>query len=236
MSHELRTPLTNILGQLEELDNRISKTQNEAEYSHSLRSALRSSRKMDKLIEELLLLARAQSRNLDKVRLGSWSNLVKNAIDETELQGIQHTLQLDLRPTSIRGDAPALTNALVNLLINAYRHTPPSSLISIQSWESAENVLLRIRDNGPGISEEMRARIWERYVKGEHPDSTGIGLALVKAIIEAHDGAIILEESKQGSSFLISLPRASESIVSQETGSSPEDSTAVTDTHSSAWQ
>lgn len=211
MSHEMRTPLTNIIGQLEEFIRENSKKGSVLDYA-PLQSALRSAGRMESTIEKLLLLARAKSNNLgSKKQVNLW-DIVQEALDETEILALQHVIHVEnnkKEPLLLQADGPSLSRVLINLLSNSFRHTPPGTEVFIKAWENVKEnkIIICIKDNGPGIPESMKNSIWDRYVKGDHPESSGIGMALVKAIVEAHNGKVKLLYHEPGAAFLIELPK-----------------------------
>jgi signal transduction histidine kinase len=107
-------------------------------------------------------------------------------------------------------DATRMRQAFGNLLDNALKYTPEGGAVAITARRDAERAVIRCRDNGPGIPEGEQSRIWERLYRGDKSRSQrglGLGLSVVKAVVEAHGGAAsVASTSGQGSEFIVILP------------------------------
>jgi signal transduction histidine kinase len=117
---------------------------------------------------------------------------------------------------SLYADGPALTEALYILMENATRYSPSPSPVSVHASESDGGLLLAVEDGGPGIPEELRARVFEKFFRidpssetsHEHPSGTGMGLAIARGIVDAHGGRIWMEArmDAKGNRALVWLP------------------------------
>jgi signal transduction histidine kinase len=206
-SHELRTPLTSVLANLELLAESLDGDQGE-----TARSALRSSQRMRRLVGDLLLLARA---DIARVAPREPLDLAQVAIESaSELEPVAngHELSLDAQPAYVLGTHDELHRLAVNLIENAIHHTPPGTRVQISTQVNGNGeVQLVVEDNGPGISEELAPRLFERFVRGagDRGGSFGIGLAIVQAVAQSHGGAVVFErpDSGRGTRFVVSLPQ-----------------------------
>ena len=205
-SHELRTPLTSVLANLELLADELDGDERDA-----AESALRSSRRMRRLVADLLLLARSdagQERQPGPVDVGA---VAIDAVGEAGALSAEHRLEIDAEPgLVVDGARDELHRLVLNLVENAINHTPPGTRIavSVRGGEPCR-VVVTVEDDGPGVPPEMRERIFERFVRadGDRGGSTGLGLAIVKAVAVAHGGDVVLEDAGPGARFVVDLPR-----------------------------
>ncbi|MGX6447869.1 sensor histidine kinase, partial [Patulibacter sp. S7RM1-6] len=184
-SHELRTPLTAVQANLELLALSTDGDDREA-----AESALRSARRMRRLVADLLLLARMDAARETAREPVDLDRAILEAVDELEPQMHDHDVDLDLEPVTIDGARDELVRMVVNLVGNALRHTPAGTEIRVRLRSAGGRTELVVEDDGPGIPEDLRARIFERFVRrgGEAAGSTGIGLAIVRAAAQRHGG------------------------------------------------
>ena len=205
-SHELRTPLTSVLANLELLADELRGDQGEA-----VRSALRSSRRMRRLVADLLLLARADvGRELPHTPTDLGSVAVEAAAELEPVAG-DHAISVDTSPAVVEGAPDDLHRLALNLLENAIRHTPPGTHVHATVTNGGGAARLIVEDDGPGIPPELRDRIFERFVRGEGDGgrSFGLGLSIVQAVAQAHGGTVRLETPADGGTrFVVELPAA----------------------------
>ncbi len=221
-SHELRTPLTSVLANLELLQASLGAA-GQAEDREVVDSALRSSRRMSRLVGDLLLLARADAGRLGVHRRCDLAEVAGEAAAEAAPLMGERTLTVDNeRPLRVQGNPDELHRMVLNLLDNAARHTPDGTQIEMSLSEANGAVVVEVADDGPGIPVEMRGQIFDRFVRGEGPADTaggagtGLGLAIVVAVAVAHGGSVEAGESVSGGAlFRIQIPLAtSEQVVS----------------------
>ena len=205
-SHELRTPLTAVQANLE-----LLALTTEGDDREAAESALRSSRRMRRLVADLLLLARMDaSREVERVEV-DLDRAILEAIDELEPQIGDHEVVLDLDPVTLDGIRDELVRMVANLVGNALRHTPGGTEIRVRLRAQGGRGELVVEDDGPGIPEELRVRIFERFVRrgGEGAGSTGIGLAIVRAAAQRHGGDVRVEATDEatgtGARFVVQL-------------------------------
>ena len=221
-SHELRTPLTSVLANLELLQASLC-SPGQDEDRETVDSALRSSRRMSRLVSDLLLLARADAGRLDQHRRCDLAEIAGDAaVEAAPLLG-DRTLTVDNdRPLRVEGSPDELHRMILNLLDNAARHTPAGSTIELALRVEGDEVVVEVGDDGPGIPAAMRAQVFDRFVRGEGPadtalgTGTGLGLAIVSAVAASHDGSVEATESESGGAlFRIRIPLAdTEQVVS----------------------
>ena len=205
-SHELRTPLTSVLANLELLADVL-----DGERGEAARSALRSSQRMRRLVGDLLLLARADAkRQLPREPTDLGQVLVEAAVELGPV-GQDHEVSLDAREAVVDGVRDELHRLALNLLENAVRHTPPGTHVRARTVAEDGHALLVVEDDGPGVPPALRERIFERFVRGSGDRgaaSSGLGLAIVRAVAESHAGTVSLEDAHPGTRFLVRLPLA----------------------------
>ena len=206
-SHELRTPLTSVLANLELLAYEL-----EGEQHETAEAALRSSRRMKRLVGDLLLLARADSGRLTARQPTDLAAVAQEAAAELEPLAADHALSLSLEPAWVEGSHDELHRLLANLIENALRHTPPGTEVRATVRQREGEVRIVVEDDGPGIAPEARERIFERFVRGrgDRAGSSGLGLAIVRAVAESHGGTVTLTDAKRstGARFVVRLPAA----------------------------
>jgi two-component system, OmpR family, sensor kinase len=206
-SHELRTPLTSILANLELLESEL-----EGERREMAESALRSSRRMRRLVADLLLLARADAGREVPAAPVDLSAVVREAAAEAEALSPDHPLSLDLPGrVAVNGAADDLHRLVGNLVENAMLHTPPGTPVTVSLRREGGSAVLEVADRGPGVSPELRERVFERFASGGGDGSrnggTGLGLAIVRAVAHAHRGRVELSEADGGGArFVVTLP------------------------------
>jgi signal transduction histidine kinase len=203
-SHELRTPLTSVLANLELLQASLGNA-DQAEDREMVDSALRSSRRMNRLVADLLLLARADAGRLAAHRRVDLAEVAGDAAAEAApLMGGRHFEIENDRPLQVEGSADELHRMVLNLLDNAARHTPEGATISLTLSRQGDDAVVEVADDGPGIPPAMRTQIFDRFVRGEGPadtargTGTGLGLAIVSAVAGSHDGSVEVTDSPAG--------------------------------------
>jgi signal transduction histidine kinase len=216
VSHEFRTPLTSLLHvtELLEEDDDLPR-----ERRRSFYGALgRNTQRLHRLVESLLDFARMEGGrkpyHLQPVDAGELAaRVVADFRKEVEPRGF--TIDLDVESQAVlllRADADSLTNALWNLLDNAVKYSPQCQAVHVSVHRRPEGVAISVRDGGLGIPRHERKEIFRRFVRGEKASrlgikGTGLGLAMVCHIVQAHGGAIELEsEEGTGSTFRLVLP------------------------------
>jgi signal transduction histidine kinase len=205
-SHELRTPLTSVLANLELLEETTKGEQRE-----SAASALRSSRRMRRLVADLLLLARADAGREMPHRAVDLAAVVTDAAAELEPVAGDHEISISARPgAEIDGARDELHRLVLNLMENALRHTDPGTAVEASVERVNGEVILAVEDDGPGIPGDLHEKVFERFFRGEgdRSGSSGLGLSIVKAVADSHNGRVTLEPplDGRGARFVVRFP------------------------------
>jgi signal transduction histidine kinase len=204
-SHELRTPLTSVLANLELLGEELG-----GEQAESAQAALRSTRRMRRLVGDLLLLARADARREQPRRMLDLAGVLTEAAAELGPMALDHELSVQADQCYVEGVRDDLHRMVLNLIENAIRHTPPGTQVKASTHVNGRDALLVVEDNGPGIPPEISRRVFERFVRGggDGGRGSGLGLSIVRAVAEVHGGSVSLEQpgSGIGTRFVIRLP------------------------------
>jgi signal transduction histidine kinase len=207
-SHELRTPLTSVLANLELLEEELTGEQREA-----AASALRSSRRMRRLVADLLLLARADAGRQAPHRPVDLSQVLTDAASELEPVAGGHEISISAPAgAQVEGARDELHRLVLNLMENALRHTDPGTAVEATVERHNGEVVLAVEDDGPGIPLELREKVFERFYRGagDQSGSSGLGLSIVRAVAESHRGSVRLEEplDGRGARFVVRIPTA----------------------------
>ncbi|KGE71793.1 sensor histidine kinase [Limosilactobacillus reuteri] len=207
-SHELKTPLAGILGHVNLIRRHGDK--HPELIGKSLKYIDQEAQRMSQLINELLILEGHQNKKLTEI------NLSKIIFAEVEsLQGAyQQKFITDLNPNIsywiTKGDFQSLVH---NLLENAAKYSPTDSTIDVQLTTDDRHIILRVADQGQGIAKENRQKVFERFYREDESHSnkvagSGIGLAIVKMIIEKYHGKITIRDNEpSGTNFTVYLPK-----------------------------
>ena len=216
-SHELRTPLTSILANLELLDVALADEADEDERA-AVGSALRSSKRMNRLVGDLLLLARADAGRAGTKTPCDLAAIAGEALEEVAPVADGHRFSSRIAgPAPVCGNPDELHRMILNLLENAIRHTPPGTHVRVDVESAGDEARLRVADDGPGLPAGMEAQVFERFVRGEGPADrasrngrgTGLGLSIVRAVAAGHEGTVEAgRDGAGGASFTVTLPLA----------------------------
>jgi two-component system OmpR family sensor kinase len=212
-SHELRTPLTSIRGYAEIFDRGAKDRPGDLQTSmHHIRS---EADRMSELVDDLLLLARMdQQRPIERESVDLRA-IVEEAVDAARAATPGSTFTVIApAPVTVLGDAGRLRQVVDNLLTNAVRHAPASGPVQVRTWSAGTAAILDVIDHGPGIPEEDREKIFEPFHRSDPSRAratggVGLGLAIVSAIAQAHDGAVgVVDTEGGGATFWVRLPLA----------------------------
>ena len=216
VSHELKTPITSIKGYVETLLDGAMHDPEDAE--RFLRIVASQSERLNAIIDDLLELSRVEQkaeRAEIPLELGAIRPVLKNAMEvsaaKAESCGVRMEMTCDAA-LETRINAPLLEQAVANLIDNACKHSPTGATVWVEAEGSAEEVVIRVRDQGCGIEQHHLPRLFERFYRVDKSRSrklggTGLGLAIVKHIAQAHHGQVHVQSiPNRGSTFFISLP------------------------------
>jgi two-component system, OmpR family, phosphate regulon sensor histidine kinase PhoR len=216
VSHELRTPLSVIKGYVETLVEEHEQMPY-SDRDRFLRTVQRHTERLNSLLEDLLLLSRLESINPGLRRENvSLTELISSVVADYRgrpaAAGHRLSAEIDASIPLLHIDPLKLTQVFENLLDNALKYTPAGTVISIEAKRQDGDVVICVRDNGPGIPGEDLPHIFERFYRVDKGRSrekggTGLGLSIVKHIIQLHGGRVSAESTPgQGTAFLLTLP------------------------------
>jgi two-component system phosphate regulon sensor histidine kinase PhoR len=217
VSHELKTPITSIKGYVETL---LGEEEEIPPHSREfLAIVLKQANRLQAIVEDLLTLSRIeQESRREEIRLvaGSIKQALAEAIESCATRAADKMIEIGLDcpdELTARINSPLLEQAVSNLLDNAIKYSRPESTVRIEAEATAEAVVIRVSDTGPGIPEQHLPRLFERFyvidkARSRKMGGTGLGLAIVKHIVQSHGGQVTAaSQMGQGSVFTITLPR-----------------------------
>ena len=223
-AHELRTPLTIMRG---EIEFALRKPQSVEKYTAVLRSALEEIERLSRIVESLGLIARADSDlgRLVPYRLIDLCVLCADAAAQFNLRASEKNVRLEIlrvsAPVLVMGDSDALIRVFANLIQNAIAYSPAGGTVWIDAQYEDHLACVKISDNGFGIVEEDLDHIFDRFYRADKARANsggyGLGLAIVRAIVDAHGGTVSAKSQLGlGSTFTVSLPAAPARIAAEK--------------------
>ncbi|MFI8960863.1 ATP-binding protein [Streptomyces sp. NPDC053493] len=228
VSHELRTPIAALRAVLENVVDGVSEADPE-----TMRTALKQTERLGRLVETLLDLSRLDNGvvTLRRRRFEVWpylSGVLREANLAASQRGLSSTsglhnrtdvhLHLDVSPPELTADADAerLHQVMANLIDNAVKHSPPHGRVTVRARRGPwpDSLQLEVEDEGPGIPESERHKVFERFNRGTVPaqhgpksdGGTGLGLAIARWAVDLHGGHIGVAESSRGCRIRLTLP------------------------------
>lgn len=212
VTHDLRTPLTTVRSVLDLLDSGMS----EMVLSNNgklVKNALRSTRHMQTLVDDLLALEKMKSGRVElQIARLSLQSIFEQSVQTVSGLASDKGVLLDVHSVDIEvlADEHRLARALVNLLGNAIKFSPAGATVTLSAQQDSRSVLVSVTDQGRGIPVEMKQKIFERFQQVRGTDEkigSGLGLTIVKTIVELHGGEVDVEsEEGKGSRFVIKFP------------------------------
>ncbi len=226
ISHEFRTPLTLIIAPLQQM---LEDGAGGREQRH-LSGMLRQARRLLNLVNQLLEISRISSGKISLVAARADIIPIARGIfhsfaSHAEQKDIESVFESSEESCPLWFDREKLEQILINLLSNAYKFTAPGGRVSLRIFHDRDSrqrpcLALEVSDNGPGLTEEERRHIFDRYYRASNTGSimgSGIGLALVRQLVEVHRGEIRVESTPgRGSSFRVLLPRGRDHLRENE--------------------
>lgn len=218
VAHEVRNPLGSITLNLDLIEREISAVAGADErLGDEARTLLRDTRaevrRIQRVIQDYLQFARLPKLNKQPIDLNEFLGL-KLTFLEAELEQAGVTVQTHFDPalTTLNGDGEQLWQAVLNLVRNACEAMPDGGKLVIGTWRDNKRVLLRVTDNGRGMSKDARDHLFQPFFTTKR-EGTGLGLALVQQIVTEHGGFVECESAKgKGSTFTICLPLGTETL------------------------
>jgi signal transduction histidine kinase len=213
-AHELRTPIMPILGDAEYIEHKFD-TKNEIVEvdKETIASIIRNAKRLDRLASDILDVTRIESKSLklnkEQFDLSDViSTCVQDLREQMENDGVDRNVRLAYSPRNIlvEADKGRITQVISNLLRNAIKFTS-EGVISIDAFSREDQIIVSVKDTGPGIDTEILPRLFSKFVT-KSDTGTGLGLFISKSIIDAHKGRIWAENNPDGKgcTFLFSLP------------------------------
>jgi two-component system heavy metal sensor histidine kinase CusS len=213
-SHELRTPVALIRAEAEVA---LGRERTEQEYRSALQHVLTESERMTRMLEQLLALVRADS-GAETIQMADVdvTELTREAVERWQKVATHHGLRLmgviPRQPIHVIGDGPALRRVLDILLDNAVKYSGARGDITLTVESTNRQVLLHVRDSGPGLRQDEHVKIFERFYRVDKARSremggAGLGLSIAQWIVHQHRGAITVRSSPgHGAEFSVDLP------------------------------
>ncbi len=227
-AHDLRNPISVILGYSELLRRDVAEDASLAEFVDMI---YESGMRLEKITTSILSLERIENLKIDHAEALDMNELVGEVYSELQRQAQAHqqTYKLDLPEagTFIKADRIQIHEAIANLITNAIKYTPDEGRIDVRLRQEGSQVVFEVQDTGYGIPEDQQGRLFKPFSRAKMKESagiegTGLGLYLIKNIIERYNGEIIFQsEYGSGSTFGFRLPAISEAEA-QKKSSAPE--------------
>ena len=209
-SHELRTPLATLRG---EIDLALARRRDAPELEASLRSAQEDVAHLQRLADDLLVMARMRGGRITVHRVGtSLATLTTRSVRAVDSQAAAGgvTIDVDASDETVEVDPERIEQALRNLLENAVRQTQPMGVVRVSARRLDGFARFVVEDSGPGFPPDLLARAFEPFTRGDTetagPTGAGLGLSIVRAVAEAHGGSASAENSPDGARVTLDVP------------------------------
>jgi signal transduction histidine kinase len=214
VSHDLRTPITALRLLADAIDDGLVDAEDRRDYAARIGTHVRA---LGALIDDLFELTRLESGQLtwtmEQVRLDALLNEAVEAMRPTaDAEAVTMTAELAPALAAARGNPDKLQRVLFNLIQNAIHHTPPDGSVTVRAESVGDAIEIEVADTGLGIAGEHRQRVFEPFYRADGARTAGgagLGLAVSRAIVEAHGGSIWLEDAAVGTRVRFRLPAGS---------------------------
>ena len=222
VSHELRTPLTSIRGFAEGMADGVIPPEEQPKY---LRLVADESTRVSNLVNDLLALSRLEREDAKPdLSVFDINEMLRRAIirrmDDLERKRIEAACEPETDPCPVRADRDRIEQVVINLLDNAVKFTPEGGRITLSSARAGRLAEITVRDNGPGIPEADREKIFDRFFTGDRAHTsgkgTGLGLSICKRIMEMHGQTLKLLDTTDGAAFRFTLEYAPDGLTEAE--------------------
>ncbi|HET6985296.1 MAG TPA: HAMP domain-containing sensor histidine kinase [Kribbella sp.] len=210
-SHELRTPLTSIRGFAE-----LTRQRGDGGDADTMRRIEDEAKRMGLLVDDLLLLARLDQQRPLRMEPVDLLPIAADALHNAQAVQPDRHISLEILPDSeapvVEGDETRLRQVLGNLVSNALHHTPADAPIVVSVGTRDGEAVLEVRDSGPGLSDEQKVRVFERFYRADSARTratggSGLGLSIVGALVAAHGGRVtVTDTAPHGTTFSVHLP------------------------------
>jgi signal transduction histidine kinase len=220
LAHDIKTPLNVILGHAELLASSYDGSVDQNSRLSSLKSIRQNIKRIVELITDFLTFSKLESEQPSKTEPVQMNTLAANTVQQEAVlareKKIDLILELDERVEPVRGDKNQLQRVLWNLIDNAIKFTPAGGTVRVASRMSGDNVCLTVTDTGIGIPSEELAIVFAEFRRlrgAANSEGTGLGLFIVKTIVEAHGGTVAVESKLgAGTAFTVVLPGAKQPL------------------------
>ncbi|MDF2441617.1 MAG: two-component system, OmpR family, phosphate regulon sensor histidine kinase PhoR [Abditibacteriota bacterium] len=219
VAHELRTPLTTILGYSSLLQGAGDKIP-EGQRVDMMGAIIHHCKRLNRMISELLDVSKLEAGHSLFLRreLVDIAGMAERACDEQRASSSRSDMEIRfvaaLRPLMARLDSDRIEQVLGNLVSNAVKYSPDGGVVTVEVQDAGEDVVIYVRDTGMGMTQEQQAQLFQKFYRTKDAQirgikGTGLGLFLVKQLVEAHDGTINVQSTfGEGTTFSVTLPKA----------------------------
>ena len=214
ISHDLRTPLTSISGNASNLLSN-GNSFDEATKKQLYTDIYDDSMWLINLVENLLSVTRIEEGRLNlHITEDLVDDVISEALHHVNRKSIEHHISVQNKEDYLlaKMDAKLMVQVIINIVDNAIKYTPKGSNILIKTWKQGDKAIISIADNGDGIPDDMKERVFDMFYSGANKiadsrRSLGLGLSLCKSIVNAHGGKIaVSDNTPHGTVFTITLP------------------------------